>query len=336
LSRKWGWGVGLAFGLCLLLLGLWGGRYPDQPGPSRDVAVTVEIPAGSGLVTIRDLLAQAGVIPNDFRFLLLVKWLGAARRLQAGEYAFPPGLSPRAVILELVAGKTVPHAITLPEGYTLYQAAETVESGGWGRQADFLGLAADPAFIASLGLQVPLLEGYLFPDTYFFAKGTELRLIIRTMVKRMGQVLTEERAETSSFSRHELLTLASIVEKETALMAERPLVAKVFVRRLQQGMKLQADPTVIYGLAKFDAPLSKGDLDRRTPYNTYVNRGLPVGPICNPGRTAIAAVLHPAEQEYLYFVSQNDGTHYFSQTLTEHNQAVARYRARKEAAQGQE
>lgn len=324
--------------LCCLsvLLGFWGLRYPDQPGSGRAVAVTVEIPAGSGLVTIRDILAQADVIPDDFRFLLLVKWLGVGRRLQAGEYAFPPGLSPRAVIVDLVAGKTVRHAVTLPEGYTIYQAAETVESGGWGRRADFLRLVADPALIASLGLQVPLLEGYLFPDTYFFAKGTELRLMIRTMVKRMEQVLKEERSEASPFPPHELLTLASIVEKETALAAERPLVAKVFISRLQQGMKLQADPTVIYGLGKFDSPLTKGDLDRRTSYNTYVNRGLPIGPICSPGRTAIAAVVHPAGQEYLYFVSQNDGTHYFSQTLTEHNQAVARYRAKKEAARGQE
>jgi UPF0755 protein len=189
-----------------------------------------------------------------------------------------------------------------------------------------LALVADPLFIRSFGLQGSTLEGYLFPDTYFFAKGTGLRTIVTTMVQRLMQVLAEERGKRVSSSevpstllnQHEILTLASIIEKETALTAERPLVAKVFFNRLRLGMKLQADPTVIYGLVKFGQPLTKADLSTPTPYNTYAKTGLPVGPICNPGRTAIAAVLQPAAEDY------------FSKTLSEHNQAVARYRQKRD------
>ena len=286
------------------------------------------------------------MIHDDSRFVLWAKLL-AARRLKAGEYAFAPGMSPRAVILLLASGKTVSHAITVPEGFTLYQTAEVINAGGWGRHEEFWQLVVDPEFISSFGLHAATLEGYLFPDTYLFKKGTGLRVIVTTMVKRMMQVLDEERAkkgpgrvnsdtEKPSLSPHEVLILASIIEKETALTVERPQVAKVFLNRLRLGMKLQTDPTVIYGLAKFGAPLTKDDLDTPTPYNTYANRGLPLGPICNPGRTAIAAVLNPASDDYTYFVSQNDGSHYFSKTLNEHNQAVARYRKKRGAAQESE
>jgi len=337
--------LGLVAGaLCLFIGGaVWFWLYPDQPGPVRTVSVTVEIPAGAGLLGIKKILAQAGVIHDDFRFFLWAKLL-AGRRLKAGEYAFAPGMSPRAVISLLASGKTVPHAITVVEGFNLYQTAEVIQAGGWGRQEEFWQLVTDPGFINSFGLQAATLEGYLFPDTYFFEKGTGLRVIVTAMVKRMVQVLDEERAkkgqrgsgseaEKPALIPYEVLILASIIEKETALAAERPLVAKVFLNRLRLGMKLQTDPTVIYGLAKFGAPLTKDDLDTSTPFNTYANRGLPVGPICNPGRTAIAAALNPAADDYTYFVSQNDGSHYFSKSLSEHNQAVARYRKKREAAQ---
>ncbi len=322
--------------------GVWFWLYPDQPGPPRTAALTVEIPAGTGLLGIKNTLTQAGVISDDFRFILLAKLLGAAKGLKAGEYAFAPGLSPRAVILLLASGKTVRRAITLPEGFTLYQTAALIKDGGWGRQEDFLELTSDPEFISGFGLQAKTFEGYLFPDTYFFEKGTALREVVKTMVKRMLLVLDEERAkqgqagqevETSLLSPYEVLILASIIEKETALPAERPLVAKVFLNRLKLGMKLQTDPTVIYGLGKFGLQLTKDDLSTPTPYNTYANRGLPVGPICSPGRTAIAAVLKPATEGFTYFVSQNDGSHYFSKSLSEHNQAVARYRKKRGEAQ---
>lgn len=345
----------LAAALAVILIGLavWFGLYPDQPGPPRAEAVIVEIPVGSGLLAIKEILAQAGVIRDDPRFVLLAKRMGAARRLKAGEYSFMPGLSPRAVLLELAAGRTIPRAITLPEGVNLYQVADIIKAGGWGSREAFRELVADPGFVSGFGVQAATLEGYLFPDTYFFEKGTGLRTVATAMVRRMIQVLDEEgakglggagspaeaeaggteaKAVAPGLNRHQVLTLASVIEKETALAAERPLVAKVFLNRLRQGMKLQADPTVIYGLAKFDAPLTRDDLEAPTPYNTYTNRGLPLGPICNPGRTAIAAVLRPAADDYYYFVSQNDGSHHFSKTLEEHNQAVSRYRKKKAAA----
>jgi UPF0755 protein len=326
----------------------WYWQYPDQPGPARTGVTTVEIPAGVGLVGIKNSLARTGVIRDDPRFFVLAKLMGAARHLKAGEYAFQPGMSPRAVLQDLVTGKTVLHAITLPEGITIYQAADIIQAGGWGRREEFLKLVSDRELTEKFGLDCPTLEGYLFPDTYFFEKGTGLRVLIGAMVKRMVKVLDQECSRGSGLElgaksplseaqqgndprllRYQALILASIIEKETALAAERPLVAKVFINRLRLGMKLQADPTVIYGLAKFGMPLTKEDLATPTPYNTYVIPGLPAGPICSPGRASITAVVHPSSEDYYYFVSQNDGSHYFSKSLEEHNQAVARYRKKR-------
>jgi len=328
-------------------------RYPDQPGPARAEAATVEIPPGAGIVGIKELLAQARIVHDDPRFVLLVKLTGVARQLKAGEYAFAPGMTPRAVLALLLSGRVVQHAITLAEGLTLAQAADVVSSGGWGSREDFLRLAADSELLGRFGVNQATAEGYLFPDTYFFPKRTPLRTVITAMLRRMDRVLAEEgvgnggttpssppppsvpdnetvpAVQAVAMTRHEVLTLASIIEKETALPGERPLVARVFLNRLRLGMKLQADPTVIYGLAKFGVPLTKADLETETPYNTYTNRGLPVGPICSPGRTAIAAVIHPSLEDYTYFVAQGDGTHYFSKNLDEHNSAVARYRKKR-------
>ncbi|MDD5757673.1 MAG: endolytic transglycosylase MltG [Desulfobulbaceae bacterium] len=344
------WWLSFLAGLFVLLAGggVWFWLYPDQPGPvARNAAGTVEIPPGTSLLGIKDILSRAGVIRDDIRFVLLVKWQGDARHLQAGEYAFAPRVSPREVIRQLVSGKTVRHSITVPEGFTLNQVAAVIAAGGWGSGEDLLRLTADPRVVGAFGLRAATLEGYLFPDTYFFAKGTPLRTIISAMVQRMLRVLAEEQAKAAlgagsleskkvELSAHEVIILASIVEKETALARERPLVARVFLNRLRLGMKLQTDPTVIYGLGKFGVSLTRDDLNTPSPYNTYVNDGLPVGPICNPGRAAISAVLNPATVDYTYFVSQNDGSHYFSKSLNEHNRAVARYRTKKEAAQAAE
>lgn len=331
---------------------LWWWSYPDKPGPPRAETVIVDIPKGTGVAGIAHVLTGAGVVEDDIRFVLLVKVLGASRRLKAGEYAFAPGMTPRAVLDLLTSGKVVQHAITLPEGLTVAQVAEVISDGGWGSREDFLRLAADPGILARSGVEQITAEGYLFPDTYFFAKGTSLQTIITAMLRRMDLVLAEEGVgreiirialpvsspapgepavapSSLLFSRHEVLTLASIIEKETALPDERPLVARVFLNRLRVGMKLQADPTVVYGLAKFGSPLTKGDLKTPNPYNTYVNRGLPIGPICNPSRTAIAAVVRPSPEDYYYFVANGDGTHYFAKTLADHNRAVSRYRKKR-------
>jgi len=331
--------------LLVMLAGgaLWYWGYPDRPGPERAAVATIDIPARTGFYGIKEQLVQAGVIKDDIRFALLAKQMGVARSLKAGEYAFSPRVTPREVLRDLAAGKVVQHAITLAEGLTIYQVADLMQAGNWGGREEFLRLVADAEVLKGFGLQAENLEGYLFPDTYFFAKGTSMRAMVTVMVKRMLSVLEQEEAQppadgtesnTLPLTRHQVLILASIVEKESALPTERPLVAKVFLNRLRTGMKLQADPTVIYGLMKFGSPLTKSDLATANPYNTYVNFGLPHGPICTPGRTALAAVFRPAALDYYYFVSQNDGSHYFSKTLAEHNQAVDRYR-KKRAANGE-
>lgn len=336
---------------------LWSGcslwSYALGVGPHRYPAGRlVDIPANAGFRGAEKALVAQGVIAPDPRFRILAVWLGLGQRLKAGEYLFKAGESPRGVLRALVAGLVVRHPLTVVEGANLYQIGELLASERWGTVAEFLALSHDPQFLAELGVSGTSLEGYLFPDTYYLKKGQPLKAIVRMMAarwreemghlsldpSRLGEQTIEvvlpgdgsrpgAEEERVSLSLHELLTLASIVEKETALGQERPLIARVFYNRLQSKMRLQTDPTVNYGLRQFAAPLTRVDLATATPYNTYLIPALPPGPICNPGRAAIAAVLRPAAESYYYFVAQGDGSHFFSKTLTEHNQAVSRYRA---------
>ena len=325
------------FKLLLLLVAaiaffsLWIWRYASTSG-IRNAAVTVVIPSGAGFQSIERVLAEKGVIRPDLRFSILARLLGLTQRLQAGKYAFGPGETPYDVLAALEAGKVVQEPVTIPEGANIYQVADILASGGWVSRERFLELIKDPSFIKELGLKEESLEGYLFPDTYCLRRGQNAEDIIRMMVSRLRDVFSElgvdEKGKTG-LSRHEILTLASIVEKETAVPSERPLIAGVFMERLAKGMRLQSDPTVIYGIAGFDGNLTRHDLKTPSSYNTYLIKGLPPGPIANPGRAAIDAVLHPAVGGYLYFVSKNDGTHFFSKSLGEHNRAVLRYQKQK-------
>jgi UPF0755 protein len=337
--------------------GLWLWSYAVTPGPvptgaaSRSAAVTEEgtviIPAGSGLRSIRAILASAEVIEDDIRFLLLGRILDSSRSLKAGEYRFESGATPLQILRQLEAGMIIRWPVTIPEGSNIYDVADILARGGWVEREEFVSLVRDQEFIGGLGLAAESLEGYLFPDTYYLVRGQQAREIVRMMVGRLRQVMArlcddfiggfdadDHLACTGHLSRamtfHELLTLASIVEKETGQAIERPLVASVFLNRLAQGMRLQADPTVVYGLLpQFAGRLTRNDLRAETPYNTYVVKGLPPTPIANPGRATLEAVLNPASASYLYFVSKNDGTHQFSRTLQEHNQAVDLYQRRK-------
>ncbi|MBU1697564.1 MAG: endolytic transglycosylase MltG, partial [Proteobacteria bacterium] len=190
----------------------------------------------------------------------------------------------------------------------------------------------DTSFILSLGIKAITLEGYLFPDTYFFPKNTDCKTVITTMVEHFNNILTKEwqaRAKTMGFSVHDIVTLASIIEKETGDALERPLISSVFHNRLKKNMRLESDPTVIYGIKNFDGNIKKKHLKMKTPYNTYQIIGLPLGPIANPGAKSLAAALNPVHSEYLFFVSKKDTTHQFSKTIQEHNQAVAKYQLRK-------
>jgi UPF0755 protein len=323
------WTVFFLLGLPLLL-SLWLYAYGVGPGSIRDgMEVAVIIPGRTGFAGIQEILAENKVIEDDIRFRLLARITGKAQVLKAGEYIFQPGLSPYQVLLLLEEGKVVQRPITIPEGTGLVEIADILAADNWIDRQKFLMLARDESFIQELGLSVGSLEGYLFPDTYCLARGNQDEAaIIRMMAARFQEVyqkISNAVPGQPSLSQHEVLTLASIVEKETGQDDERPLVARVFINRLQKGMRLQADPTVRYGRGQLAGKLTRQDLQTPTPYNTYMIKGLPPGPICNPGRAALSAVLQPVEGDLFYFVSKNDGTHHFSKTLAEHNRAVVKY-----------
>ena len=258
---------------------------------------------------------------------------GTEGSLKAGEYEFGEGITPWQVIETLEAGRPMAHYVTLNEGWTVAEMAEAIGNLGIVSPDRLIALARDPDFTRSLGILQETLEGYCFPDTYALTRQMTEEAVLALLVSRFREVYgTVSEAEGGSASKlddHAIVTLASIVEKETGNPKERPLIAGVFLNRLKRGMLLQSDPTVIYGIPDFDGNLTRKHLKTPTPFNTYTEPGLPPGPIGNPGRAALQAVLNPAQEEYLYFVSRNDGSHHFSRTLSEHNRAVLRYQKRR-------
>lgn len=290
-------------------------------------AVTVVIREGAGVAEIARRLESAGVVRSALLFRLWARWAGRDRTMQPGTYRFETSTDMNGVLTRLAAG-VEPVEVTIPEGLTVREIADLLAARGLGSAESFRCLAADPEFLLAAGVPGPQLEGFLFPDTYRFIPPEEPSEILATMVRRFHERFDAEHYRRTS-DRHltvnEVLTLASIIEKETGKAAERPLIAAVFANRLRIGMPLQSDPTVIYSLPAFDGNLTRADLAHPSPYNTYVARGLPPGPIANPGLAAIDAALAPADSSALYFVSRNDGSHEFSTTLAEHNRAVARF-----------
>ncbi len=236
------------------------------------------------------------------------------------------GQKPLDILKVLTTAETLQHKITVAEGLNAKEIAALYAMNNWCTVEEFLKLIHDREFLDSLGFnKINSLEGYLYPDTYYLTRVPSIGAaeIIRKMVERFNQIWRE--LDADSEYQNEVVILASIVEKETANPSERARIAAVFKNRLERGMKLQSDPTVIYGIPQFNGNITKKDLKTKTPYNTYAIKGLPVGPISNPGKEAIAAVLNPTDENFLYFVSKNDGTHHFSTTLKEHNRAVRKY-----------
>ncbi len=334
------WIFRFLFVACFLFLCVvgWVGTYAFTAAPGNGDPVTVYIPRGSGVIRIQYLLSREHLVKEDPRFLLLVRILQLTNRLKAGEFVFSSNMTPLEVLQVLEKGRPVRHSIVIREGLTMAEIAALLTSKTWIDGERFLQLSRNPDKIAAFGIEADSLEGYLFPDTYSMVRGeTDADRLIDTMVGRFQSLYERIRSEAdpqkkkaaAKLSRHEVVTLASIIEKETGRAEERPLISRVFLNRLTRGMRLQADPTVIYGLVDFNGNITRADLKRPTPYNTYIIKGLPPGPICNPGKAAIMAVFQPAEGKYLYFVSKNDGTHYFSKTLREHNKAVKKYQQRK-------
>jgi len=294
------WGLGL---FILLLLGgaAWLGVYAATPSSGRG-EVTVFIPKGSSVRRISAILGRQGLVANDLSFLVLARLTGQAGHLQAGEYRLPRGRTPLQILRLLVQGEVIRHQVTIPEGLNISQIATILAKDHWINRQRFLALTHDPKFIKTLGLHQASLEGYLFPDTYSLVRGqVDERSIISLMVHQFYRVWRElTKNSKPQLSRHQVVTLASMIEKETGNARERPLIARVFLNRLQRNMRLQSDPTVIYGIHDFNGDLTLADLERKTPYNTYVISGLPPGPICNPGRASLEAVLKPADSPALY------------------------------------
>lgn len=315
----------------LLALAALAGHYLLAPMPTGE-PVIVEVPAGAGARQIGTILQRAGVIRQGLAFSWLVRLQGQDLRLQAGEYRMVPGTAVSRVIEQLLRGDVLTHPLTIPEGLTVEQIAGLVEASGLGNRDQFLAAARNVELVRAFlpaGAPVPEpLEGYLFPDTYHFSRKTSEEVMVRTMVNRFAQAFPEQwrtRAAELGFSVHQLATLASIIEREARVAAERPVIAGVFHNRLRVGMKLQADPTVLYALGRTTGTVLYRDLEVDSPFNTYRHAGLPPGPIANFGVDALRAALFPAAVPYFYFVARNDGSHAFAETYRQHRANIARY-----------
>lgn len=296
------------------------------PGDGTTVR-DVSFPAGSGIRKLAAELKEAGIIRSSWHFILVARLRGESRRLKAGDYRFNDSMTPAAILRKLAAGEVDFRRFVLPEGYSIYQAAELLEQKGYFKKAAFLDKCRDPALLARFDLRERSVEGYLYPATYNLPQNIGEEQLIVQMVEQFNKAFAglNSRDAGVGLSRHEIVTLASIIEKEAVSTEEKPLIASVFYNRLRLGMPLQSDPTAVYGVRAFAGKVRKADIGHRSPYNTYLNNGLPPGPIGNPGADALNAALHPARTNYLYFVARMDGTHQFSRTLDEHNRAVSRY-----------
>jgi len=287
----------------------------------------IAIAPGEGFRSVAGRLQGAGVVRSGWLLSLWARANGLDRQVRPGDYRFERPLAPIDVLEVLRSPTAALHRVTIPEGSTVAQVAALFAAQGFGGVDAFVCAARDPKLLAELDLPATGVEGYLFPDTYILSWTETPADIVRRMVSRFRDVAAElePARQQRDLAQHAWVTLASIIEKETGAEKERALVAAVFHNRLRLQWPLQSDPTVIYGLPAFDGDLSKAQLHQPTRYNTYTNTGLPPGPICNPGRAALAAALQPAPVDYLYFVARGDGTHQFSKTLEEHNRAVEKY-----------
>ena len=303
------------------------------PHTMQGSRINIEIKKGVSSKDISTLLLQKGLIGDSLAFNLLARIRGVVSGLKAGEYMLSSEMTPNEILNKIAKGQVVQHQITIPEGYNIYEIADILQKNNFTQKDTFIALAFDPDTVKKLGLNATSLEGYLFPETYSFEKNVSDYEILKKMVDTFKKkIMTHEikaDMEKSKLSFHEMVTLASVIEKETGKEEERPLVSAVFHNRLKKKMRLQSDPTVIYALKDFDGNIRKKDLKVDSPYNTYRYGGLPPGPIANPGLNSIKTALRPANVNYLYFVSKKNGEHKFSSNLKEHNRAVLKYQKRR-------
>ena len=327
--------------IALLLLGSFAGGtalyldlhlYANEPAAEEGIERLFVVLNGQDLRTTATALEKNGIIQHETKFRLLAQIKGYDKKIRAGEYVLSAAMSPHEILDVLVRGKVFLHKFMVPEGYNLAQIASLVDLAVFGTREAFIQAATDTELLQKAQINAETFEGYLFPDTYYFSKNVTPEKIVDAMVKRFWSVFAPDwrtRAEHLGFSIHEVVTLASIIEKETGVSFERPLISSVFHNRLQKRMRLESDPTIIYGIENFDGNLTRKHLRATTPYNTYMIKGFPPGPIANPGFKSIEAALYPADTSFLYFVSKKDGTHQFSANIKDHNKAVKKYQLRR-------
>ena len=319
------------FGLFCFMLDIF--VYAGIPASINDqTEKAVIIKSGQSFKSFSEKLYKDGIIKYLYKFNLFARVKGYDKKIKAGEYILSPSMTPYKILQTMVTWKVCLYKITIPEGYNIHQIASITGKTGLCTETEFISSATNSLFVHNEGIDAETFEGYLFPDTYFFSKDVSPEKIISAMVKEFRSVFTstfKEQAEKLGPSIHQIVTLASIIEKETGNPKERVIISSVFHNRLKKNMRLESDPTVIYGIKDFDGNIKKRHLGKPTPYNTYKIKGLPPGPIANPGTKSIEAALFPADTDFLYFVSKKDNTHEFSTNIRDHNKAVRKYQLRR-------
>jgi len=309
------------------------------PPANEKVWKEVQVTDGMSFKAIAATLRKEGIIRYRGYFELIGRIEGISRKVRVGYYGLSTNMSLWEVLDALRKGKIIEYEVVIPEGYNVYQIAWTLSGTPLvSDPQEFIKLVKNKEYVHSVGIDADSLEGYLFPDTYFLPKGIKLEDIPRKMVQRYKAAFVDSyrrRAKDLGFSEHQIITLASIVEKEAKVPSERKLIAAVYHNRLKLGMKLQADPTAVYGTKAWITKVTAQDLKRKSPYNTYLHKGLPPGPIANPGEGSILATLYPDNADYLFFVAQGDGSHFFSKDFDAHAKAIGRYRSNKKKARKQ-
>ena len=324
---RWAYVVAMALGLYALYATI----AFSVPLASVDSPMHVDIKRGMTFREATDVLVSHGLVRNPNIFVALARLTGVHTQIKPGRYVFTGDVSPWEVFTSLRDGRVTYAEFTVYEGDTLERIRERMVREELMSPAAFDRMAHDQAFLVSEGIHSPTLEGYLYPETYYIEFGLEPKDVVRPMLRRMREAFDPYATRMSALrmSMNEVLTLASIVEKEAAVDEERAMISAVYHNRLRKGMRLQADPTVIYGVKPLSEGITRQDLSRETPYNTYRINGLPPGPIASPGQQSIEAALYPSDAPYIFFVSNNDGTHTFTTTLTEHRRAVKSYRIKR-------
>ncbi len=332
--------LALLVSLSIFLGYLWREFALVRPSDQKVEAV-FEVKPGSSFSSISKELEKAKLVVNSKAFYIYARLLRESGKVKVGEYALNTNMTAQEVLNVITSGMSIQRSFTVAEGKNIFEIAQSYEENGYGKASDFLKVCRDPSLVREVtGSENNSLEGYLFPETYMLTKYTTTRDLVGQMIKRFNYVFEDE-AKThpdTKLSKHQIITLASIVEKETGAPEERPMIASVFLNRLEKRMMLQTDPTIIYAKAlvsgKYEINIRKDDITAHHPYNTYTVFGLPPGPIASPGRESLKAVFSPAQSKYVFFVSKNNGTHIFSEDYQAHEKAVNQYQLDKKSRAG--